>query len=102
MRHLATVGYEPAIAASVQDFAVVPFMVTGTDRVAALPARFAALCAQHADLRIDPFPVPVPPLVEAFWWHPNHAQDVGHTWFRGQVEAVAETLAGPSAGSIPP
>jgi DNA-binding transcriptional LysR family regulator len=92
MRHLATIGLEPRLVASVQDFMAVPFMVTGTDRVAALPGRFAALTARHADVQIDDFPVPVPPIVEAFWWHPNHAQDAGHGWFREQVAAVAETL----------
>ncbi len=103
IRHLATIGYEPRIVAGVQDFVAVPFMVAGTDRVAALPGRFAALCAQHTDLRIDPFPVAVPQLVEAFWWHPNHTHDAGHRWFREQVAAVVVTLEdGSSIGSIPP
>jgi DNA-binding transcriptional LysR family regulator len=92
MRHLMTIGFEPTIVAGVQDFAAVPFMVTGTNRVAALPHRFAALCARHADLRIEPFPVPVPPLVEAFWWHPNHVHDAGHQWFREELAAVVVTL----------
>lgn len=100
-RHLATVGYQPRIVANVRDFAAVPFMLMGTDRVAALPGRFAALCADHADLRIDSFPVPIPPLVEAFWWTPNHAHDAGHQWFRDQVAAVAVTL-GELGEPIPP
>lgn len=88
MRHLATIGLQPRIVAGVQDFTAVPYMVTGTDRIAALPGRFAALTARHADLQIDDFPVPVPPLVEAFWWHPSHAHDAGHMWFREQIAAV--------------
>ncbi len=92
IRHLATIGCEPTIVASVQDFAAVPLMVPGTSRVVALPGRFAALCASHSELQIDPFPVPVPPLVEAFWWHPNHAHDAGHRWFREELAAAAETL----------
>jgi DNA-binding transcriptional LysR family regulator len=94
MRHLASIGCEPRVVASVQDFAVVPFMVSGTDRIAALPARFADISAGHADLRIEPFPVPVPPLVEAFWWHPQHLHDAGHQWLREQVTAVATALGG--------
>ena len=92
MRHLASIGFEPTIAANVQDFAAVPFMVTGSARVAALPERFAAQCAQHGDLRIDAFPVSVPPLVEAFWWHPLHHHDAGHRWLREEITAVAATL----------
>jgi DNA-binding transcriptional LysR family regulator len=92
MRHLASIGFEPRIAASVQDFAAVPFMVTGSARVAALPQRFAAQCTQHGDLRIEAFPVSVPPLVEAFWWHPLHNHDAGHRWLREEITAVVATL----------
>ncbi len=93
MRHLATIGVEPRLVVSVQDFTAVPLMVAGTDRVAALPGRFAALTARHGDVQIEAFPVVVPPIVEAFWWHPNHPQDAGHQWLREQVAAVAAALA---------
>lgn len=92
LRHLATIGLEPRIVASVQEFLAVPFLVAGTDRLAALPGRFAALAARHADVQIDDFPMPFPRIVEAFWWHPSHAQDAGHLWFREQVAAVVDTF----------
>ncbi len=92
--HFSTIGYVRTIVASVHDFVAVPFMLTGTDRVAALPARFAALCIKHADLQIEPLPVTLPPLVEAFWWHPSHAYDAGHQWLREQIAAAAASLDG--------
>ncbi|WP_153415385.1 LysR family transcriptional regulator [Nocardia macrotermitis] len=82
VRQLRLIGIEPDIRVVVESFLTVPFMITGTHRVALLQRRIATRLATPADVRILPCPWDVVPLVEAFWWHPTHRPDPAHQWLR--------------------
>ncbi|WP_460073082.1 LysR family transcriptional regulator [Streptomyces sp. YKOK-I1] len=93
MRHLGSLGVEPRVEVVVEDFLGLPLLVAHTDRIAVLPGRLAALFARYEGLGVARLPFSADPLTEAFWWHPTHARDTGHMWFRQLVRSVAQTLA---------
>jgi DNA-binding transcriptional LysR family regulator len=76
-----------------------PFLVAGTDLVAAVPERLARRTAAAAGVTIIEPPFGVIELVEAAWWHPLHATDLALTWLRGIVAEVAASL--PPVLSLP-
>ncbi|MGV9712794.1 LysR family transcriptional regulator [Gordonia sp. NPDC003424] len=91
LRQLQTLGVEPQIEVVVESFLAVPFIVSGTRRVALLQRSLAERVQGVADLRVMPCPGDVAPLRDAFWWHSVHAADPGHTWLR---EVIGEVAAG--------
>jgi DNA-binding transcriptional LysR family regulator len=76
-----------------------PFLVAGTDLVAAMPERLARRTGATAGVTIVEPPFGISELVEAAWWHPLHATDLALTWLRGIVAEVAAGL--PPALSLP-
>jgi DNA-binding transcriptional LysR family regulator len=69
-----------------------PFLVAGTDLVAAVPERLARRTGAAADVTIVEPPFGLIELVEAAWWHPLHATDPALTWLRGIVAEIAASL----------
>jgi DNA-binding transcriptional LysR family regulator len=69
-----------------------PFLVAGSDMVAAIPARLARRFSGAAGITIVEPPFGVIEMTEAAWWHPLHATDLGLTWLRGLVTEVAAEL----------
>jgi DNA-binding transcriptional LysR family regulator len=76
-----------------------PFLVAGTDLVAAMPERLARRTGATAGVTIVEPPFGISELVEAAWWHPLHATDLALTWLRGIGAEVAAGL--PPALSLP-
>jgi LysR family nod box-dependent transcriptional activator len=73
-------------------FDLAPQLVVGTDRLALVTTRLAERYAEWLPLRLVPFPVTIPPLVELLQWHKAHSHNPAHLWFRTQMkEAVART-----------
>jgi len=70
--------------------------VVGTARIALVTTRLAVRYAEWLPLKLVPFPVTIPPLVEPLQWHKAYSQNPAHLWFRTQMkEAVARMeLAG--------
>lgn len=91
LRQLQTLGVEPRIEVVMESFLAVPFLVSGTRRVALLQRSVARRLQPFADLRVLPCPGDVAPLRDAFWWHPIHAADPAHAWLR---EVIAEVATG--------
>jgi DNA-binding transcriptional LysR family regulator len=81
----------------VPGFDIAPHLVVGTDRIALLATRLAAKYAQFIPLRLVPFPVRIPPLVEMLQWHKANSQNSAHMWFRAQVKDVASRMPTPAA-----
>jgi DNA-binding transcriptional LysR family regulator len=76
-----------------------PFLVAGTDLVAAVPERLARRTVAAAGVTIVEPPFGMIELVEAAWWHPLHTTDPALTWLRGIVAEIAASL--PPVLSLP-
>src|SRR5487761_1057894 len=70
-----------------------PFLVAGTDLVAAVPERLARRTGAAAGVTVIEPPFGMIELVEAAWWHPLHATDPALTWLRGIIQGSLESLA---------
>ncbi|GAB3167917.1 hypothetical protein GCM10027162_04650 [Streptomyces incanus] len=91
-------GIEPGVEVSVDSFAMLPFMVVGTDRIALIRKRLAELLHNRSAVRLMSPPYEAVPLQEALWWHPLHTHDSTHIWLRRAARRVAAELDGPGAG----
>jgi DNA-binding transcriptional LysR family regulator len=72
-----------------------PFVVAGTEMVAAIPERLARRVCGAAGVTVaePPFPFGRIELAEVAWWHPAHGTDPALTWLRtvlGEVAALLE------------
>ena len=90
-------GISPNVVLTTAGWLPLPFLVAGTDMVAAMPERLARRMNAAARVTIAEVPLGVIELVEAARWHPLHATDLGLTWLRGIVAEVAASLATVSA-----
>ena len=82
-------GIRPNVLFTTAGWLPLVFLIAGTDLVGAVPERLARrVSAAACVVVIDPPFGPVE-FVEAAWWHPLHATDMGLTWLRGVVTEVA-------------
>ena len=79
---LRRAGITPAIAVKTESFLNVPQLVRGTGHIALMHRSHAELVAPGLGLRILESPVPLSPLTQALWWHPDFDDDPGHRWLR--------------------
>jgi DNA-binding transcriptional LysR family regulator len=82
---LSAFGVEPRIDGAVDNFQSLPILVSGSDRVAAVPRRLAERLADAVGVRSLPLPIDAGPIVETLWWHPAHTRDPAHVWLRRVV-----------------
>jgi DNA-binding transcriptional LysR family regulator len=81
--HVTTAGWLP-----------LPFVVAGTDLVAAVPERLARRLAGVARVAVAEPPFGRVELAEAAWWHPMRAADPALAWLHDIVlQAAASVLA---------
>lgn len=80
----------------VENFAPVPFLVRGGDRLALVPRRLAQNLAPSLGVRQFESPVALPGLGECVWWHPSRTSDPGHRWL---VDLICEAAA--AVGPVP-
>jgi DNA-binding transcriptional LysR family regulator len=92
-------GITPNVILTTGGWLPLPFLVAGTDLVAAIPERLARRTGAAAGVTLVEPPFGMIELVEAAWWHPLHATDLALTWLRGVVAEVAAEL--PPALSLP-
>ena len=92
-------GISPNVVLTTGGWLPLPFLVAGTDLVAAVPERLARRTGAAAGVTLVEPPFGVIELVEAAWWHPLHATDLALTWLRGVVAEVAAAL--PPVLSLP-
>ncbi|MBL9016363.1 MAG: LysR family transcriptional regulator [Myxococcales bacterium] len=86
---LAEQGRSRRIALAVPHFLVVPYIVAGSDLVATLASRVAALFTETLGLVSMPPPVELPGFQIALAWHERNHHDAAHRWLRDQLLAVA-------------
>jgi DNA-binding transcriptional LysR family regulator len=92
-RALAGLGIVPHVVATTGGWLPLPFLVAGTDLVAAVPERLARRVGSAAGVAIVEPPFGHVELVEAAWWHPMRAADPALTWLRGIILGSLRSLA---------
>jgi DNA-binding transcriptional LysR family regulator len=92
-------GISPNVVLTTGGWLPLPFLVAGTDLVAAIPERLARRTGAAAGVTIVEPPFGILELVEAAWWHPLYATDLALTWLRAIVTEVAASL--PPVLSLP-
>jgi DNA-binding transcriptional LysR family regulator len=90
---LARLGVTPRVVATSGGWLPLPFLVAGTDLVAAVPERLASRVSAAAGVTLVEPPFGVVELAEAAWWHPMHATDPALTWLRGIILDSLASLA---------
>src|SRR5882757_778512 len=85
-------GISPHVVLTTGGWLPLPFLIAGTDLVAAIPERLARRTGAAAGVTLVEPPFGIIELVEAAWWHPLHATDLALTWLRGIVSEVAASL----------
>ncbi len=90
---LKQIGVTPQVVATTGGWLPLPFLVAGTDLVAAAPERLARRVSRAAGVTLVEPPFGIIELVEAAWWHPLHAADPALSWLRGIIVGSAGSLA---------
>ena len=73
----------PKVAMTTTGWLGLPFLVAGTDMVAAVPERVACRVSQAAGVAVAEGPFGTIEVAQAAWWHPMCATDPALTWLRG-------------------
>ncbi len=89
---LVRLGRTRRIALAVPHFLVVPYIIAGTDLVATIATRVAALFADRLGLATMPPPIPIPKFQIALAWHERNHGDAPQRWLRDQLVAVANEI----------
>jgi DNA-binding transcriptional LysR family regulator len=89
---LGRLGVTPDVVATTGGWLSLPFLVAGTDLVAAVPERLARLVGEAAGVTVAEPPFGTVALIEAAWWHPLHATDPALTWLRGIIRGSVGSL----------
>jgi len=98
---LERAGVTPNVVITASSWTPLPFLISGTDLVAAIPERIARRLARAAGITITEPPFETTELIEAAWWHPMRATDPALTWLRTILHEVAGHLDGPAAAGCP-
>lgn len=77
------------VRATVQSLVEIPFLLQGTELIAALPERVAMRLNDVAPVKIYPLPLRVPETREVLVWHKRNEPDPGHAWLRELLIEVA-------------
>ncbi|HTU05993.1 MAG TPA: LysR substrate-binding domain-containing protein, partial [Trebonia sp.] len=83
-------GITPDIVVTAAGWLSLPFLVAGTDLLAAVPERLARRIATAAGTTVIDPPFGPLELTETAWWHPMRATDPALTWLRTTLSEVAD------------
>jgi DNA-binding transcriptional LysR family regulator len=84
---LAAMGRHRRVAASVQSYALAPFLLETSDLVCTLPRRLLARFSGTLEL-FEP-PLELKEFGLSMIWHRRSHDDEGHRWLRAQLDATA-------------
>ena len=89
-RLLVDYGQRRRVALLVATYLAVPAALAGSDLIATVPSRAAALIAAHAEIATMPLPVDFSATI-SMAWHRRTSSEPAQAWFRGLlVEAAGE------------
>lgn len=94
---LARLGARRQVACSTAQFGVLPFLLSGTDLLATVPAHLARALSRHAGLRADPLPFASPRFPLSLCWSATVDQDPAQVWLRRLVEDACSHALGLAA-----
>lgn len=81
----SSLGFRRRVAVKLDNFSLVPFFLSGTKRLATLPAKTAELYMSFADLKLLDPPFPIPPVRLVMQWHSRANADQGLNWLRANI-----------------
>ena len=87
---LERLGATPNVVLTTGGWLPLPFLIAGTDLVAAIPERFARRVSGAAGVTVTEPPFGTIELVEAAWWHPMRATDPALSWLRTIIREAAD------------
>jgi DNA-binding transcriptional LysR family regulator len=82
-------GVKPNVVLTTSGWLPLPFLVSGTDMVAAVPERLARRVSKAAGVTVIEPPFGRVELVEAAWWHPMRGADPALSWLRSVLARPA-------------
>lgn len=86
-------GHARRVEVVAMNFSSLPHLLIGTNRIATVHRRLAALYADALPLRILDSPVPIPPVIEAIQWHRYRELDPARVWLYAHLRAVVSEWA---------
>ncbi len=90
---LDRIGVTANVVLTAGSWLPLPFLVAGTDLVAAVPECLARLTAAAAGVTVTEPPFGTVELAEVAWWHPMHATDPALSWLRAVILGSLGSLA---------
>lgn len=87
-------GQTRRVEVVVPNFNLAPQLLVGTDRIATVHTRLAALYADHLELRLLPTPIEFPRIVEVAQWHKYRERDPAIIWLCDLMREVAQAERG--------
>lgn len=96
-QRLAARGLRRACAVEVPYFTAAMRCVRGTDLIATVPKRLAALEAHDTAIRCVELPRVMRGFRYLMIWHPRSHTDAAHTWLRAMIAATGKELASQAA-----
>jgi DNA-binding transcriptional LysR family regulator len=86
---LEQLGITPNVIVTTAGWLPLPFLIAGTDMIAAVPERLARRVAAAAAVTVTEPPHPATQLTETACWHPMRATDPALTWLRAILRQTA-------------
>jgi DNA-binding transcriptional LysR family regulator len=82
----------PHVAVYAASYLSVPYLVAGSDSLAACPRRLAEQFVRGHAAHMLEFPIPAEPVLIRQYWHERQHDDAGHRWLREQIHRVCQAI----------
>ena len=93
-KQLELLGRPRTVEMTVASFAVVPWLLIGTERLTLMHERLARTAVEHFAIRYAPLPFAFPPLRQLVQYHETRAADQGVRWLIDLIRTHAAEAAG--------
>ncbi|HEU0067002.1 MAG TPA: LysR family transcriptional regulator [Sphingomonas sp.] len=84
-RQIEMLGKHRRVEVVASSFAVVPWLVIGTQRLTVMHKRLATAMAGHYPIALAPLPFPIPVMREMVQYHSARVADPGLSWLRQRL-----------------
>jgi DNA-binding transcriptional LysR family regulator len=94
-------GISRRIEVLTYSFAVMPFLVVGTELIATVHSRLARRIQPALPIKLVPVPLPMPALVQVMQWHKYRSTDPGLVWLRSLTQQAALSMDADARSATP-